>query len=113
MVNQRLKGSILIESMLSMVIVMTCFGAGLAIYAKISSSDNNRLRLRAQLLTEETAIRTKREKRFVSETLEAEPLRLVKMVSPYKDAPGALLLVIEAYSSEDQKLAEHYEIIQP
>lgn len=112
-ISPQLRGSILLESIISMIIVMTCFGVGITIYANVLSTDNNRLRLRAQLVLEETAITTKNEKRFLSETFEAEPLKIIKIVSPYAPAPGVQLLHLEAYDSEGKKLAERNELITP
>ena len=96
-----------------MIIVMTCFGAGITIYANVMQTDNNRLRLRAQLVVEETAIRTKTEKRFLNETIDAEPLRIVKIISPYEKAPDVQQMLIEAFDAEGKKLATHYELIAP
>jgi len=111
--RSRAKGSILLESMISMVIVMTCFGVGIMIYANITSTDNNRLRLRAELALEQTAQRVKAEKLFLSETTEDAPLRIVRIVTPYEKAPGLQQLQLEAYDLEGNKLAERIELIMP
>lgn len=101
----------LLETLIAMVIVMTCFGVGISIYANVTNADNTRLRLRASLLLQQLAAETERDKSFISTTSEAEPLRIVKIISPWNANPAVQQLQLEAWDADGNKIAELTELI--
>lgn len=101
----------LLESLIAMVIIMSCFGVGISIYANVTAADNTRLRLRAELLLQQLAEETKRDRTYISTTTEHEPLRIVKIIAPWNNNALIQQLQLEAWDAEGNKLATLNELI--
>ena len=103
--------STLIEVMVAMIIVMISFGIAMVIYINVTRSDNQVQKLRAQLLLNETAIKTKIENSFVDATMEVESISIIKTIDSYEGSSILNLLLLEAFDIDGKKIAERKELV--
>jgi hypothetical protein len=111
MAQLKLKGYVLLESMLSMIIVMMCFGFSVMIYNTVVSGSKNKLKVLAAIEMENEALRSKKENRLLDETIQQEEFRIEKRVIPYAQSESLFQLHYTAIMPGGEKLAEYNEII--
>ena len=111
LLTKKIKGSTLIEVLVAMIIVMVSFGIAMAIFMNISSSGNHAQQLKAQLLLNKAAIRTKAENSFIDEISEGESIIINKTVTSYNGIPGLNLLLLQAFDINGKKIAERKELV--
>lgn len=111
LLTKKVKASTLIEVMVALIIVMISFGIAMAIYVNVTHSDNQTQKLKAQLLLNETAIKTTNENSFIDEKTEMDGISVIKTVSSYEGTPGLHLLFLEAFDVNAKKIAERKELV--
>ena len=113
LLNQKLKAATLVEALMALVIVMICFVIGSMIYVNVINSDNNRQEIKANLILNETALKTKEEKKFIDEKIEIgnENLIIQKTVILYKNIENLNLLTLIASDKKGRVIAQRKELI--
>ncbi len=101
----------LLESLLALLVISTCFAIGLTVYTNVSAGNRSALRLKADLLLADWAYATKLEKRFLDEAVEREGLQLERRVRLYNNTENVQQLDLYAYV-DGQKIAEYHELIR-
>ncbi|MCU0436181.1 MAG: hypothetical protein MUC87_22180 [Bacteroidia bacterium] len=110
--NTRVKGYILLESILAMVIVMTCFGVAAMIYNNVIGGMRSRLQLQARFELEQEAYRARTQNRLITEQIPHETLLISKSVELYKGAENVYLLKLSAAGKDGKLLAVHRELVR-
>ncbi|MGL5892474.1 MAG: hypothetical protein ACRC3B_21460 [Bacteroidia bacterium] len=110
--KQKLRGYILLESILAMIIVMACFAAAAMIYNNVITGMRGRLQLQARLTLEQEAIKARNENRLISESLNTDVMNISKTVELYKNSSTVYLLMLTATDKEGRTLAIHRELIR-
>ncbi len=108
--KEKIKASTLIEALVAMVIVMTCFGIASMIYVNVLNADNNRIQLNAHLLVHELAQKAKETNSFLDEKIETNGLIIQKSVEPYHDIPNLNVLKYIAVDKKGKLIAEYKEL---
>lgn len=85
LVNQQLKGSTLIESLIAMIIIVLSIGISAMIYSSILSSDKEFIKLKANKLIDAEAATTKAQKLFIDSEIKVNELIIQKKVSLYTE----------------------------
>jgi hypothetical protein len=111
MVTLKLKGYILLESMIAMIIVMLCFGFSVMIYNNVVTGSRNKLKVRARICLENEAIKSKLENRMPDETVEYDEFHIEKKMVPYSTSSNLYQLNYKALTPDGIALAEYHEII--
>jgi hypothetical protein len=111
MAAMRLKGYILLESMIAMIIVMLCFGISIMIYNNIATNSRNKLKVEARIQMGNEAIKSKSENRFLDETIEFDEFYLKKKTIAYGKSETLYQLNYTAITPDGFHLAEYNEII--
>ena len=109
--NQKLKASTLLESMVAMVLLMMCFGISLKIYLDVSMSGDHQKTLKAENLLKKIAIETVQEDRIKNEILLIENLRIEKKISSYHEIDKLQVLCITAFDEHGKIMAFRRELI--
>jgi len=108
---KKLKGSTLVEVIVSMVIILSCLGIGMAIFSNISGSVNDELRILAEIRLKTWVTETKLKNDYTEATLEFENLRMERSILPYPKKARLKILFMEAFTPSGKKLTEYKEII--
>jgi hypothetical protein len=111
MAGIKLKGYILLESMIAMIIVMLCFGLSIMIYNNVVTSSRNKLETIARIALENEAIKSKSENHLLDETIQYDEFHIEKKIFPYQTFENLYELNYAAFSSDGFRLAEYHEII--
>lgn len=107
----KLKGYVLLESMIAMILVMMCFGFSVTIYNTVVTSPGNKLKVLARICLENEAIQSKKEKRFIDEKIAYEEFNVQKQITPFGGSEQTFLLHYSAITPGGILLAEYKEII--
>jgi hypothetical protein len=110
--KQKLRGYILLESILAMVIVMACFGVAAMIYNNVITGMRGRLQLQARLVLEQEARKAHTENRLITESFTTDVLNIFKSVEQYKGSSDVYLLQLTATDKEGRTLAIHRQLIR-
>ncbi|MDQ3192428.1 MAG: hypothetical protein M3Q58_12615 [Bacteroidota bacterium] len=111
LLTKKIKASTLIEVIVALIIVMISFGIAMAIYVNVTYSDNQIQKLKANLILNETAIKTTNENSFIDEKTEVDGISVVKTVHSYEGIQGLNLLLLEAFDVNMKKIAERKELV--
>ena len=106
-----LPASTLFETLISMIIIMMCFGISLTIYLNVSASNNSMQKLKAQLLLNSLALEAKEKNNFVEEYIETESLIIEKTIRPYPQTEKLGVLTYIAKDKNEKLLAKHSELV--
>jgi hypothetical protein len=106
----RLKGTILLESLLAMVVVMLCFGIAVMIYNNVITGSREKLKVAARLQLETEAQQCHRENQFIDATEDAGAFRVEKLILPYKESTDLFELRLTAIAPDGKTLAEYHEL---
>lgn len=107
----KLKGYVLLESMIAMIIVMMCFGFSVMIYNTVIMGTQNKLKVLARIHLENEAIKSKKGNRLIDETADFDEFRIEKRVTPFANSDHIFLLHCSAITPGGVLLAEYKEII--
>ena len=100
--HHKLPAATLIEVLISLVIIMAVFVAGIALFAKITQSGISNTEIKVARYMEQLAIAVERDKSYDEEVLEADSVFYDKKVAPYGAYADLLLLTITAEQNERQ-----------
>jgi hypothetical protein len=107
----KLKAATLVESLAAMAVVLVSCGIATMIFVNVMRSGNERKKLRAHLMLNEAAIKTKRERLFLDEEIRGEMIIIHKSVASYNDQPDLVQLLLTAVDSEGKIIESRKEII--
>jgi hypothetical protein len=107
----KLKGYVLLESMIAMIIVMMCFGFSVMIYNTVVMGTQNKLKVLARICLENEAIKSKKQNRLVDEDADYNEFRIEKRISSFANSETIFLLHCSAITPGGIVLAEYKEII--
>jgi len=109
--NGKLKASTLIESLVAMVIIITCLGVSSMIYSNVLNSDNQRTQLKAMLILSEEAIATKTEKSLLDSEKQIGDWTIKKTVESYPQSENVFKLSLTAINKSGKIIAIRNELI--
>ena len=110
-VNQRLKASTLMESLIAMVIMVVCLGVATMIYTNVLSSDKQRNQLKAMFLANEEAGKTKAEKNFLDSEIQAGDWIIKKTVAKYEQTENLYKLSLTVLDRNKKIIVTRNELI--
>jgi hypothetical protein len=112
MAGIKLKGYVLLESMIAMIIVMMCFGFSLAIYNNIVTGSKSKLRVLARIALENEARKAKSGNRLIDETIQYPEFQIDKKIMSYNEYQNTEQLHFIALAPNGFQLGEYNELIR-
>jgi hypothetical protein len=109
--KKKLKASTLIESLIAMLVIMLCFSIAVMIYLNVVRSDKLYQKNTANFILNEIAIQTKKEKKFIDESLKEGQFLIQKNVEKYQDTANLYRLHILAFNTRNEIIGEYNELI--
>lgn len=109
--NQKLKGAVLLESMLAMIVVMLCFGIAVMIYNNVVAGSREKIKVLARIQLATEAEKAKAGERLLDETIECNGFRIERRVLPYRDAADLCELELTAIMPDGKQIAEYHELL--
>lgn len=109
--NYHLKASTLIESLISMVLIVVCFSVAVMIYINVVDNDRQRTRLNAILILNEEALQIKKEKNFLDDEKTINNWILKKTVERYAETSNIYTLSLVIKDKEGKIIATRNELI--
>lgn len=110
--SRKLHGYVLLESIVSMVIIMTCFGIAMLIFTTSLSGSVSKLRVEARIRLHAEAEICKAEQLFIDGDIRCEAYTIERKVKLMDDNEHLGILELRAFSPDGKVLAEHYELIR-
>ena len=109
--KKHFKAFTMIESIVALVIIMLCFGIAVAIFVQVKNSQQAVIRLKATLAIEEIMLLSEENQYFLDEQFEYDGFYINKSCYAYQPGSNAIVVVLECYLTNQQKMWEHKEII--
>ena len=108
--NDKIKAFTILETMVSMVIVMLVFSLSSMVIVGVTHSGISREKQNAYMLVNAMRTETIQQARFIDEVVEVDGLMIQKTILDYDKSEDLKILLIEAIKGEE-KLIESKEII--
>lgn len=108
--NFKIKAFTIVESMVSMVIVMLVFSLTSMVIVNVIKSGVSRDKQNAYMFVNAIRNETIQQARFIDETVEVNDILIQKTILEYKKSENLKVLLIEAFKGET-KLFESKEIV--
>lgn len=105
------KGFTLVEAIVSMIIIMSCFALSTMTYLNIIKTDNRVNKCQAFLFIEQYAQETIKEKSFVDQDRKFEGLTVRKRMEPYQNDDRLKILRIEVADKNGKPLSTYKQIV--
>jgi hypothetical protein len=112
MAEMKLKGYVLLESMIAMILVMMCFGFSVMIYNTVVTGSRSKLKVLARICLENEAIAVKKENRFLDENTNRSEFRIEKRIIPFEGSENLFQLHYTATTPDGVVLTEFNELIR-
>lgn len=110
--SRNVKGYVLLESIVAMVIIMTCFGIAMLIFITASSGFGSKLNVEARIRLHTEAELCKANVNFFDEDIPCSAFTIERRVKKFLASEQVAVLEMRAITPEGKVLAEHYELIQ-
>lgn len=101
----------IVESMVAMVLIILSFGAGMAIFLQVMTTDKISSKTKARVLLNRVLAETKYTATFIDETIEESGLTIEKKILPNAFATDTYIISLRALDPKYQQLVEVREII--
>src|SRR5688572_23130512 len=111
LLNYKLKGATLIESLVAMVIMVLFFGIATMVYLNVINADKHRQKLKITLLLDDLAHQTKLSNALFDQSLKTEDLQIMQSIVTYNNSEHLSVLSIKAFDLNGKLLAERNELI--
>ena len=108
---KRDKGFTLVEAIVSMIIIMSCFALSTMTYLNIIKTDNRVNKCQAFLFIEQYAQETIKERSFVDKDSEFEGFIVQKRMEPYQNDDRLKILRIEVADKYGKHLSTYKQIV--
>lgn len=111
MAGIKLKAFVLLESMFSMVIIMSCFLIAMTTFLTINNSSNGTLAVRARIALHAEAEQSKLDDRLIDEDIPKSGFTITKRIKSNTDHPELVELDLKALNEDGKILADYHEYI--
>lgn len=108
--NQNLKGSTLIETIIAMVILVFVFSAGITVYHQVLSSSVNLQKVKAQQVALKAMAECQKEKAYFDAVVVGEDGKIVKKVEAAAWGADVYKVTIAVLGSKEDTLAVQRKI---
>jgi len=109
--NRKIQASTLVEVIVALLIILTCFGmAMMAIDSNYKSSNTHAL-IQAQQCVLMERDKTMKEKRFIDEEISCGKIRIVKTLTAFPNSTELKVLEIQAFDANKKLLVSQRELI--
>lgn len=109
----KLKGTTIIEVLVSMSIILVCSSLGTLIYLNVLKSQNSSEKLRAHFQLKKTQKETIDQKRFLNEDWKEGEFEIKKECRPYNGNSKLIQLNINITNEDKKELANQSILISP
>lgn len=109
--SKKINGFTLVETIVSMIIVMSVFATGLMIMVNIMKSDNHKQRLEAMSILSEVYTRALAKPEFHNETVVYNNLEIVKTYETCEKSDRLINMQIEIKDSKGRTILSRNELL--
>lgn len=107
----KLKGSTLVEVLVSMTVILFCSTLAVMIYTNVLSSQNGAQKLRACYISKEVIGQSLAKKDFLDASLGLEGMKIEKTCKPYKGDNSLIALQVVIKTEEGKILWEQKQLV--
>ncbi len=109
--NSKIKGSTIVEVVISMVVIVTVFGIAMMILSNVLRFSLSAKKLRAQAILWEVMLKTEQTKDNTAQTFTIDDFRVEQEAKTYNDNANLIEIHLVAYDRNQQKVSELQKII--
>lgn len=109
--NHKIPATTLIETIVSMVIIMLVFGIAMLIFVNVIRTDNIVQRTEVFFKMNEILFETKQKKEFTNEIFIYESFEIRRTIKSYMRSNKTKQITVAAYNTKDELIAEKHELI--
>lgn len=99
------------ESLVAMIIILTCAGLATTIVVNVINGNNTRLRLSAYNTLKKIAYQSTKEHAFIDETIKTDAFTIYKTISSYETTGNVFMLRLKAVDNRQNTVAVYNEVI--
>ena len=111
--NKKINGFTLVEAMISMIIIMTCFAMSSMIYINILHSDNKREKAIAFIEVNRIATESLSKSQYTNQIFDVKGLTIERKIESYKSDDILKTFIVTAYNEKKRNLYSYKQIIIP
>jgi Tfp pilus assembly protein PilE len=110
-IQKRVKGSTLLEVVVSMVIIILVFGIAMMIYANITRSALSAKKIRAQAIMQQALLHLEESDQKGNANFKVGDITIQQIVNSYKDDPDLTEVSLTVYDDNHTEILETHQII--
>lgn len=107
----KLKGSTILEVVISMVVIMVVFGIAMMIFANVMRTSLSAKKIRAEAVLNDALLKCESSNGITSQTFTDGDLRLEQAVKSFNDAKNLVEIDLTVYDSNQEKIMELQKVI--
>jgi len=111
MINSRISGSTLQETIIALTVVLICFSAAITVFVNVLNSERAWTNLNSELLIKKISMQTKLQKTFFDEWIEDGEYQIEKTITNYKGKKNIVQLHLKIFMGENKLIKQHRELI--
>ena len=108
--DYKIRGFTLVETIVSLLIILSVFAIGMMILINIMKSDRNQEKLEVMEIMNQVYYKTISEKIYLDEVMSHDDYQIIKEFVPYKSSDNLLILSIEIRDNKGNRLASRKEV---
>jgi hypothetical protein len=110
LLRKKIRAATLIESIVSMIIIMMVFAMFVITYSNLMSSDGGQQKLKALSMINRTIQETKSTKVYADSIFKEDGLSVIRSVNPAAGSGSIVTLTVKVIDTEGKVIARHDEI---
>jgi Tfp pilus assembly protein PilV len=111
LIKHKIHGSTLIETLIAIVIILTCFSIAMMFFIKLNQSSFTEQHLKAEQLVKEQLYTSLENNNYIDDQFSVEELTVSQTISTYQNYPNILILKVEAINRNNKTLAVRKQLI--
>lgn len=109
--THKVKGSTLIETLIAVVIILTCFSIAMMFFMKLNQSSFTKQHLKAEQLVKQQLYNSLKTENYIDDNFTEEDFTISQTIEPYKNYPNLFILKVEALNKNNKTLASRKQVI--
>jgi len=109
--NSKLSGFTLVETLVSLVIVISVFAIGMLIMGNIMKSDHQMEKLDAMMIINEVYCKTISEKNYVDNVVYHDSYKILIGYYPYQESNRLVVMTLEVQNDNGKSLVTRKEVL--
>ncbi|WPU99882.1 hypothetical protein SNE26_28135 [Mucilaginibacter sp. cycad4] len=109
--RHRVKGSTILEVIISMIIIIVVFGIAMMIFTNVNRLSLSVKKLKAQAILQHTLLQAEQAKDHSDQTTTVDDLAIRQEITPFENEPGLSVITLTAFDPKHEQVARLKKVI--